>query len=284
MPDTVGSLTRAAALAACALLIPAARAAAQQPTVAPAPSNPEFFSRYDFHLNAARLITSQPETATAAAPIVDQRFSWDTHFGGSFDLVDYVEGRAAVILDYEAVLGSEFRAFDPNQGNYTLEGSLSKRIGDRTEIAGFFHHVSRHLSDRAKPKSLPVAWNELGARVLQRASLGAATVDIDLEGGRAVEHAYVDYTWMGEAHLLIRRPLNDVVGLFAHGSAQIFAVDTPVAGRETQTGGVVDAGVRLNGRAGAIELFVGYEKRVDADPLDRLPRHWGLAGFRLLSR
>jgi len=282
MPDTVGSLTRAAAFAACALLMPAARAAAQQPTVAPAPSSPEFFSRYDFHMNAARLITSQ--TSATTAPIVDQRFSWDTHFGGSFDLVDYVDGRAAVILDYEAVLGSEFRAFDPNQGNYTLEGSLSKRVGERSEIVGFFHHVSRHLSDRAKPKSLPVAWNELGARVLQRASVGDATVDIDLEGGRAVEHAYVDYTWIGEVDLLIRRPLNDAVGVFAHGSAQIFAVDSTIAGRGTQTGGVVDAGIRLNGRAGGIELFVGYEKRVDADPLDRLPRHWGLAGFRLLSR
>jgi hypothetical protein len=120
--------------------------------------------------------------------------------------------------------------------------------------------------------------------VLHRTSFGAATVDVDLEGGRAVEHAYVDYTWMGEAHVLFRRPLNDVVGLFAHGSAQIFAVDGTVRERGTQTGGQIDAGIRLSGRAGAIELFVGYEKRVDADPLDRLPQHWGLAGFRLLSR
>jgi hypothetical protein len=75
-----------------------------------------------------------------------------------------------------------------------------------------------------------------------------------------------------------------VIGLFAHGYGQILGVDGTVPGRGTQTGGLVDAGIRLNGRAGGIELFVGYEKRVDADPLDRLPRHWGLAGFRLLSR
>jgi hypothetical protein len=278
MPDTVRSLTRPAIFAACLLLTLTAHAAAQQPTVAPAPSRPEFFSRYDFHMNAAGLIRSQ------APPVVDDRFSWDAHFGGSFDLVDYVGGRAGVILDYEAVLGSEFRPFDPNQGNYILEGSLSKRIGDASEIVAFFHHVSRHLSDRAKPIGLPVAWNELGARVLHRTSVGTATVDVDLEGGRAVEHAYVDYTWMGEAHVLVRRPVSDVVGLFAHASGQVFAVNAAIAGRGTQTGGTVDAGIRLNGRAGAIELFVGYEKRVDADPLDRLPQHWGLAGFRLLSR
>ncbi len=202
MPDTVRSLTRRAILAAGLVLMLTAHAAAQQPQplVAPAPARPEFFSRYDFHMNAAGLIQSQ------TPPIVDDRFSWDAHFGGSFDLVDYVGGSAGVILNYEAVLGSEFRPFDPNQGNYILEGSLSKRIGDASEIVAFFHHVSRHLSDRAKPIGLPVAWNELGARVLHRTSVGTATVDIDLEGGRAVEHAYVDYTWMGEAHVLVRRP------------------------------------------------------------------------------
>jgi hypothetical protein len=33
-----------------------------------------------------------------------------------------------------------------------------------------------------------------------------------------------------------------------------------------------------------MELFAGIEKRFDADPLDRQPQHWVLAGFRLLSR
>jgi hypothetical protein len=33
-----------------------------------------------------------------------------------------------------------------------------------------------------------------------------------------------------------------------------------------------------------MELFAGVERRVDADPLDRLPKEWALAGFRLVSR
>ena len=92
-------------------------------------------SRYDFHLSAA------------AVAVNDPRFSWETHFGGDIDVADYVVGRSSILVDYEAVLGDEFRAFDPNQGNYTLEASSSARVGD-TEIAGVFHHVSRHLSDR----------------------------------------------------------------------------------------------------------------------------------------
>ena len=65
--------------------------------------NRAFLTRYDFHLGADRLI------------IDDQRFSWDTHFGGSIDAIDYVVGRLSGIVEYQAILGDEFRAFDPNQ-------------------------------------------------------------------------------------------------------------------------------------------------------------------------
>ena len=51
-------------------------------------------------------------------------------------------------------------------------------------------------------------------------------------------------------------------------------------------GGVAEAGVRLKGSAsgGVLELFMGFEKRVDAYELERDSRRWVLAGFRLLSR
>src|SRR5262249_36748747 len=86
-----GSLTRRAALAACLLMTFAARSPAQpQPVFVPAPAGPEFLSRYDFHLNVDSL--SPPKDTPAE--IADERFSWDTHFGGSFDVVDLIVGRA----------------------------------------------------------------------------------------------------------------------------------------------------------------------------------------------
>ena len=277
MSDRSGSL----ALAACLALVFAASAAAQssQPIVAPAPAAPEFLTRYDFHLSIASLM---PATPTPAPPVPDQRFSWDTHFGGSVDFADLVVARLGVIVDYQAVMGSEYRPFDPNQGNYTLEGFVSARVAPDTEVAGIFHHVSRHLSDR--PKAFAVAYNEVGARLMRRQTVGSTTVDLDVEGGRAVQHSYVDYTWLGEAQLLVRHPINDKVGVFAHGVGQAFAIDELVANRGAQAGGLIEAGVRVTGRGGALEIFAGYEKRVDADPLDRLSQRWGLLGFRLLSR
>ncbi len=280
MPDTDGSFMRRAALAACLTLIVAAGAAAQtsQPVVSPAPSEPDFFTRYDFHLSAAGLITSTP---TPAPVTPDQRFSSDAHFGGSLDFIDYVAGRTSLTIDYQAVLGDEYRPFDPNQGNYVLEVASSGRVAEDLEIVGVFHHVSRHLSDR--PKRGAIAWNVAGARVLKRLTVVGMTVDGTLDLGKIVQHSYVDYTWIGELNILVRRPVSERLGVFAHGTGQFFAVDG-TASRGTQGGGLVEAGIRLNGKAGALELFAGYEKRVDADPLDRESHHWGLAGFRLLSR
>jgi hypothetical protein len=277
MSDRPGSLV----LAACLALIFAARAAAQptQPIVAAAPAAPEFLTRYDFHLSIASLM---PSTPTPPPPVPDERFSWDTRFGGSFDFADLVVARLGVTVDYQAVMGSEYRPFDPNQGNYTMEGFVSARIGQDTEVAGIFHHLSRHLSDR--PKTFAVAYNEIGGRVMRRQTFGSTTLDLDLEGGRAVQHSYVDYTWLGEAQLLVRHPINERVAVFAHGVGQAFAVNELVAARGAQAGGLVEGGLRVTGRGGVLEVFAGYEKRVDADPLDRLSQRWGLLGFRVLSR
>lgn len=268
MPDTIGSLTRHAAAAACLTLALVVPAAAQDPGPAPAaaPSAPAFMSRYDFHLSAAAL--SSP----------DERFSWDTHFGGDVDIVDYVGGRVNVLIDYQAVLGSEYRPFDPNQGNYTLEVSGSARVG-ATEIAGVFHHLSRHLSDR--PKRFAVAYNSFGARGLRRVLVAGTTVDVRAEGLAVLQKSYLDYQWTADMDLLLRRPVSKVVSVYGRGAVSFYGIDQAVSKRNRQRGGRFEGGVRLDGRAGAIELFAGYERRVDAYQIDLTPMQWGFGGFRL---
>jgi hypothetical protein len=252
--------------------------AQQQPVAVPAPETPEFLPRFDFHLTIDRLLRSQ----TPQQQLVDQRFSWDSHYGGSFDLVDYVVGRATVTADYQAVMGREFRPFDPNQANYVLEASLSGRSSDRTEVAVIFHHVSRHISDRPKP--FAVAWNLLGGRYLHHAENGRTTFDVAIDGGRVVQRSFVDYSWLAGGQFQVRRPVNAHAGMFLHAEGQLFLVDKSEVGRSRQAGARIEAGIRLNGRGGVMEIFAGYERRPDAHPLDRLPQRWGLVGLRLLSR
>lgn len=268
MTDADLSPARHAVAAAWLLAILAVPAAAQQ-TPSPAPAEPGFMTRYDFHLTGAALA------------IDDERFSWSARFGGDLDLIDYVVGRSTVTVEYEAVLGDEFRAFDPNQGNYTLEVASSARVG-RTEVVGVFHHVSRHLGDR--PKRFAIAFNSLGARVLRRWSRDGTTLDMHVDVGVVTENAYVDYTWIGQTDVTVRRVVTPRAGVFVHGNGQFFGVDRAVVGRGRQAGGLIEAGVRLRGSAGAIELFAGYERRVDADQIDRQPQRWLMGGFRLLSR
>lgn len=254
------------------LLTTPAAAQVPQPLYVPAPPGPEFLSRYDFHMSVYKLIGEEDPA---------ERFSWDTHFGGSFDLIDYYFGRATVNIDYEAVLGHEYRPFDPNQANYMLEASLSARIG-KTEVAGVFHHMSRHLSDRPKPNA--VAWNAPGGRLLRRFTANDVTIDTAIDIGRVIQHSFVDYTWIGEGDVLVRRPVSPRVGIFAHGSGQFFFVNGTIPDRGTQVGTLLEGGIRVAGRGGALEAFAGFERRVDAYPLERVPQNWVLAGFRLLSR
>jgi hypothetical protein len=271
MPDTsgsFGSLKRHAAAAACLALVFAARLHAQSP--APAPATPDFITRYDFHL-AANYID-----------LADPRFTWDTYFGGDLDLLDYVAGRVTVLADYEAILGNQFRPFDPNQSYYVLEASSSYRLRG-TEIAGVFHHVSRHLSDRYKP--YPIAWNVAEVRVMRRFGFGGTTIDTRADAGVVVQRSTVDYRWTADLDLRVSQALNSRVGLFAHGTGEIFGVDPAIYDRGAQTGGLAEAGVRFNGRAGALELFAGLERRIDAVPGPPfLGERWGIAGFRLLSK
>jgi hypothetical protein len=273
-----GSLMRHAARAACLVLLLAARSAAQpQQVFVPPPADPQFFPRYDFHLS----IDSLSPPKNTAAEQADERFSWDTHFGGSFDVTDLVIARAGALIDFDAVEGSEYRPFDPNQANYTLEGFVVARVHDRTEAGVIFHHVSRHLSDR--PKREAIAYNELGGRLLRRFDFGQTSIDLNVDLGWTIQHSFVDYTWIGDARLLVRDQISPRVGVFLHARGSLFGV-SDLASRGTQTGARVEGGVRLSGRGGVMELYVGYENRVDAYPFDRVPQHWALAGLRLVSR
>jgi hypothetical protein len=258
---------------AMSLSLCGAPAVAQPPVPAlstPA-SSPDFLTHYNFHLSADALSND------------DSRFTWQTHFGGDVDLVDYVAGRINVLIDYEAVLGNGFRKFDPNQGNYTLEGSGSVRAG-RTEIAVVFHHVSRHLGDR--PKAFAIAWNVTGVRALRRFEMRGCTIDVQGILAGIVQRSFVDYRWTGNTDVVVRRTLNTRVGVFAHGLGELVGVDPAVAGRGTQQDGRLEGGVRITGGAGAVELFAGYERRIDAYPSDpqRLAQRWALVGFRIVNR
>jgi hypothetical protein len=257
-----------AAVIVCCLLATIGSVAAQEPQgIVDAPPAAEFFPRFDFNMSAAKL----------AYP--DQRFSWDTHWAGDFDLLDYVYGRMSFLADYQALLGSEFRPFDPYQSSYLLEASGSIRLG-KTELLGVLSHVSRHLGDRYK--RVAVAENSLGPRVMRRFTVGPVNLEARGDLRKVIAHAYVDYSWISDVDVIVRSDLNTRTGVYGRAFGELIPVHQAIVGRDRQAGGRLEAGLRLRGTKGDVELFVGAERVVDADQLDRVARRWAFAGFRLL--
>ena len=228
-----------------------------------------FFPRFDFHLSADHVSSD------------DARFVWDTNFGGDMDFVDYGRGRTTFAANYEAVLGEQFRRFDPNQGNYLLDVSTSLRAHG-IEVAALFHHTSRHLSDRFKRN--PVDWNMFGASVAHDARRGATQIRAQGDVLGVLLKSSVDYSWEANGRVYVRVPLHPHISAISAGSARLVGVDGS-RNRGTQRGARAEAGLRFEGQGGsAIEVVVAAERRIDAYPLENSVMSWFSAGFRFVSR
>ena len=234
----------------------------------------EFFSRYDFQLEA-NLIggDSNPDL-----------FRWDSHFGGEFDLVNYIKGRLTGVTDYEAVMGSELRPFDPVQGNYVLEPAASWFAG-KNEVALVFHHVSRHLSDR--PKRYAIAFNIIEGRYLRKFNLDGTTVAVKATAGRILQHSDIDYTWAADWDVTVVHAMNPYVHWYGRSTGEMYGTNPAVRGRTgVQHTLRLEVGPRLIGKKADFEFFGGVEHRLDAYELDyfRPVANWAILGFRIASK
>jgi hypothetical protein len=261
---------RRAILAGACLAIAAPLAAQSLPTPAPAPSTQpvEFLPRAQFHMGAEHLSGDDPQ------------FVWDANFGGEFDMVDWGAGRAMFVANYQVILGEEFKAFDPNQGNYVLALSGSVRISG-VEVTGLLHHESRHLADR--PKRTSVDWNMVGVRVQKATTLGPMFLDAHVGARKVIQKSFVDYTWEVDSRVRNDVILRPGVGVLLSVDLQVLGVDG-TRGRGTQAGVRAEGGLRVDGRMGALELFLAAERRVDPLQLELGTANWLMAGFRLVNR
>ena len=133
------------------------------------------------------------------------RFDWDIDFRFDADLFDLGFVRANVLAQVETIVGSELRDVDPNQNNYTADFTLFFRL-PRGELGAMFHHVSRHLADRADQGS--ISWNMVGVSYDERFAVGPARIDAGVRAMGTTERAGVDYTAQIEWHGALELPLN----------------------------------------------------------------------------
>ena len=205
----------------------------------------------------------------------DKRFDWEGRIRFDFDIVEYGTGRLTFRTGYDAVLGRERRRYDLNQGNYFFEASTSYRLGE-AELSGIISHVSRHLVDRENPPA--ISWNEAGARVRWERNGDS----FELEVTRPMDQAYVDYVWMSRARAEIDHPISKRAELIGSAFGELIGVNHLVRDKRV-CGGRLEGGLRINGRAAAVEFFAGYERRIDAYPTDRFRVRMFQLGFRVVS-
>ena len=241
---------------------------AQEPLPTVPPSH-VFLPRFDFAISLASLASSDP------------RFSYDGRATADFDVVDYVKGRTSLFAEYQVVMGKQLRSFDPNQGNYTFEGASSLRFRG-TEVAGIFHHLSRHLSDRPNVQS--IAFNAVGGRVMHHFNRSKTGIDVRADVEKVIQHAFLDYSWTMQIHAAARRPINARSAVFGRAALETYGVDPAIAGRSQQNGGRVEGGLLINGARAAVEMYAGWEQVVDAYPLERVPQRFSFIGFRLAAK
>jgi hypothetical protein len=241
---------------------------AQDPAPSTRASGAQFFPRFDFHMTAEHLSDEDP------------RYVWDTNFGGGLDVVRYRETRLTFAANYQAMLGEQFRSFDPNQGNYILEGALTTKVAG-LEVGPVFYHQSRHLSDRFKRD--PIDWNMLGGRLAGQMVRGPALVEARLDLRGAVQHTFVDYRWELDTGVRGHYRVHPHVAVVGGAKLRRLGVDG-TRNRGSQTGFRADGGLRFEGTAGAIELFVAAERRIDPYQLEFGTESWASVGMRLLSR
>lgn len=255
-------------LLAAAVVLGVSVSAMAQTAAPPTDDGFQLFPRYDFHMTAEHI--SHP----------DPRYVWDMNYGGEMDLFGYRSTRMTFVANYQAMLGEQFRDFDPNQGNYILAGSFTTVVRG-VEMGPVFYHQSRHLSDRVK--TFAVDWNMLGGRVATHIEEGAGSVDLRLDLRRTVQQTYVDYRWELDAGGRGQYRLHPHVALVGGGFLRRLTVDG-TRNRGAQTGGRVDGGIRIEGTRGAVEFFLAVERRIDPFQLEFGTERWTSVGMRLLSR
>ena len=241
-------------------------AAAASPATPAAARRPIFLADSSYYFQWAALSTP------------DVRFRWEPRIGFETALLDYHRGALRLVGDYDAVIGRERRRFDVNHGNYVLEMSTSLRT-PVAELSGVFHHVSRHLTDRT---NLPaISWNAFGARAERRVTRGPSTMSVRVDVAGVGQRAFVDYVWTSDLRVAIERPAGTSAKVFASATGSLIGVDRTRLDRKRQCGAAVEGGVRLKGKAAAMELFLGYERRIDAFPGDRFRVRMVQFGFRV---
>ncbi len=205
------------------------------------------FPEFGLHLMGARYAPTEPD------------LHWTSWIGGSVGFFRIGEVSVFGSAEIQTVIGDTRRVFDPSQAAYGLElGVRRRRRGWLFEI--FFHHVSRHLSDRDKEPAID--WNLLGVRALKQIPTG---LGVPVRAGGSIGYATLA-SGVGYELVLTGRVEADLwqrvdKGVYLRMAGRFVAVEPE---EPLLRGNFVDLWIETGGRLARGnqlgELFVAYER------------------------
>jgi hypothetical protein len=236
-------------------------------TAAPAGADVALLPDVSVHLEAARY---EP---------VETDMHWLGWIGAGAGLVGVGATRAYFTADVETIIGNTRRAFDASQANYHLEIGLHRPLGARHEAAVFFHHVSRHASDREKEPA--VDWNVLGVRLAGHRG-GRVPLAFAFGLGHTTLASLVGYRWEATGRLDVSFPIGERSEAYVIGRARYVTVEqSPEFPRGNFLDRSAEGGLRWRRQERWLELYAAWERRHDVFLVVPGARSRGLFGFRI---
>lgn len=246
-------------------------AAACLPALAGEAQDVAWLPEADLRLTAARYAESEPQ------------FKWSGWIGGGLGLLRVGRATLRVDTDVETIIGAEKRTFDANQANYHLEASARADLG-AYQAQVVYHHVSRHLEDRAKTQA--VDWNILGVRFGRRFG-GRVPVRALVGAGKTTQVSLVGYRWELLGRVQAELPWHasggtDGGALYGDADLRYVKADaSPAFPRDSFLDARLEGGLRLRRGARSGALFLAFERRNDVFLLEPGARSRLLLGLRL---
>ena len=226
----------------------------------------DFLPAVSLHLEAARYAPVKPD------------LYWTTTIGGGADVVGIGGFRAYIVGDVETIIGNTRRAFDASQANYHLETG-GRWLWHGVTVNPFFHHVSRHLSDREKEQA--VDWNMLGVRAEARFSPRGRRARVGGSVGHTTLASLVGYRWELIGHGDVEVLGNERTSGYVRAGARFMTVDPePELPRDDFLDWVVEGGFRFRHEHRVFDAFAAYERRNDVLLLVPSVLTRGLFGIR----
>jgi len=174
-----------------------------------------------------------------------------------------------------------------NNRRYPVFVDYSYLIGPAVRLGGidvtaFLHHTSRHVHDVVRPE--PVSWNQVGLSASGTVVSGRLGLRWAASTTWYPPYArrYVDYSWDVAGAVRAIYTISPRSAYYAGGVVRVLRCMPEIAGRDGALGTRIETGMNLAFGFGRVDVFAGFDRRIDPATFSRTVQNYYVAGVRFM--